>query len=142
MFQLDRFAIDRNAIIRIGDFPSFTPLPELARALDTTPQPLGALGLALGSSIGAWIEYLLLKRRVSDNFHVKKDPNLERRFFLLPGMVAAILAGSISFFLFDYNAYLVAPIALLSSGIVYTFATSLLGSKAAKEFLRTIRVHQ
>ena len=59
MFQLDRFAIDRNTIIRIGDFPSFTPLPELARALDTSPQPLGALGLALGSSVGAWMEYLL-----------------------------------------------------------------------------------
>ena len=142
MFQLDRFAIDRNTIIRIGDFPSFTPLPELARALDTSPQPLGALGLALGSSVGAWMEYLLLKRRVSDNFHVKKDSHLVRRYFLVPGMVAAILAGSISFFLFDYNAYLVAPIALLSSGIIYTFASSLLGSKAAKEFLQTIRVRQ
>ena len=57
MFQLDRFAIDRNTIIRIGDFPSFTPLPELARALDTSPQPLGALGLALGSSVGACLLY-------------------------------------------------------------------------------------
>jgi hypothetical protein len=57
-------------------------------------------------------------------------------------MVAAILAGGISFFLFDYNAYLVAPIALLSSGIIYTLISSLLGSKAAKEFLQTIRVYQ
>ena len=80
MFQLDRIAIDGNAIIKIGDFPSFSPLPEFARALDTTPQPLGALGLALGSSIGAWIEYFILKRRVSDNFHINRDPHSVRRF--------------------------------------------------------------
>jgi len=140
MFQLDRVAIDGDTIIRIGNFPSFSPLPEFARALDTTPQPLGALGLALGSSLGAWIEYFLLKRRVSDNFHIKKDPHLVRRFFLVPGLISAILAGTISFCLFDYNAYLVAPIALLSSGILYTFISSLFGSKAAKEFLQTIRV--
>jgi len=140
MFQLDRVAIDGDTIIRIGNFPSFSPLPEFARALDTTPQPLGALGLALGSSLGAWTEYFLLKRRVSDNFHIKKDPHLVRRFFLVPGLISAILAGTISFCLFDYNAYLVAPIALLSSGILYTFISSLFGSKAAKEFLQTIRV--
>ncbi|MED5445396.1 MAG: murein biosynthesis integral membrane protein MurJ, partial [Actinomycetota bacterium] len=96
MFQLDRVAIDGNSIIRIGDFPSFSPLPEFARALDTTPQPLGALGLALGSSLGAWIEYFLLKRRVSGHFHIKRDPHLVRRFFLVPGLISAILAGTIS----------------------------------------------
>ena len=141
MFQLDRFAIDRNTIIKIGDFPSFSPLPEVARALDTTPQPLGALGLALGSSVAAWFEYILLKRRVSKKFSIENNSHLVRKFFLVPGMFSAILAGTISYFLFDYNAYLVAPIALLASGIVYTFTSSLSGSKAAKEFLQAIRVY-
>ena len=142
MFQLDRVAIDGNSIMRIGDFPSFSPLPEFARALDTTPQPLGALGLALGSSLGAWIEYFLLKRRVSDHFHIKRDPHLVRRFFLVPGLISAILAGTISLLLFDQNAYFVAPVTLVSSGIVYTFISALFGSKAAKEFLQTVRVRQ
>ena len=142
MFQLDRVAIDGSDIIKIGNFPSFSPLPEFARALDTTPQPLGALGLALGSSLGAWIEYFLLRRRVSDNFQIKKNPHLVRRFFLVPGFISAILAGTISLLLFDYNAYLVAPIALLSSGIVYTLIAALFGSKAAIEFLQTVRVRQ
>ena len=142
MFQLDRVAIDGNSIIRIGDFPSFSPLPEFARALDTTPQPLGALGLALGSSLAAWIEYFLLKRRVSDHFHIKRDPHLVRRFFLVPGLISAILAGTISLLLFDQNAYFVAPVTLVSSGIVYTFISALFGSKAAKEFLQTVRVRQ
>ena len=142
MFQLDRVAIDGNSIRRIGDFPSFSPLPEFARALDTTPQPLGALGLALGSSLGAWIEYFLLKRRVSDHFHIKRDPHLVRRFFLVPGLISAIIAGTISLLLFDQNAYFVAPVTLVSSGIVYTFISALFGSKAAKEFLQTVRVRQ
>ena len=142
MFQLDRVAIDGNSIIRIGDFPSFSPLPEFARALDTTPQPLGALGLALGSSLGAWIEYFLLKRRVSEHFHIKRDPHLVRRYFLVPGLISAILAGTISLLLFDQNAYFVAPVTLVSSGIVYTFVSALFGSKAAKEFLQTVRARQ
>ena len=142
MFQLDRVAIDGNSIIRIGDFPSFSPLPEFARALDTSPQPLGALGLALGSSLGAWIEYFLLKRRVSEHFHIKRDPHLVRRYFLVPGLISAILAGTISLLLFDQNAYFVAPVTLVSSGIVYTFVSALFGSKAAKEFLQTVRARQ
>ncbi len=142
MFQLDRVAIDGNSIIRIGDFPSFSPLSEFARALDTSPQPLGALGLALGSSLGAWIEYFLLKRRVSEHFHIKRDPHLVRRYFLVPGLISAILAGTISLLLFDQNAYFVAPVTLVSSGIVYTFVSALFGSKAAKEFLQTVRVRQ
>ena len=140
MFQLDRFAIDDNSIVRIGDFPSFSPLPELARALDTTPQPLGALGLALGSSVAAWAEYFLLRKRVAERFQIKIDSNLLKKFFLLPGIISAILAGTISFLLYDYDAYLVAPIALLISGIVYTLSSSYFGSEAAKEFLKTIRV--
>ena len=142
MFQLDRVAIDGNSIIRIGDFPSFSPLSEFARALDTSPQPLGALGLALGSSLGAWIEYFLLKRRVSEHFHIKRDPHLVRRYFLVPGLISAILAGTISLLLFDQNAYFVAPVTLVSSGIVYTFVSALFGSKAAKEFLQTVRARQ
>ena len=140
MFQLDRFAIDDNSIVRIGDFPSFSPLPELARALDTTPQPLGALGLALGSSVAAWAEYFLLRKRVAERFKIKRDSHLLKKFFLLPGIISAILAGTISFLLYDYDAYLVAPIALLISGIVYTLSSSYFGSEAAKEFLKTIRV--
>ena len=140
MFQLDRFAIDDNSIVRIGDFPSFSPLPELARALDTTPQPLGALGLALGSSVAAWAEYFLLRKRVAERFQIKRDSHLLKKFFLLPGIISAILAGTISFLLYDYDAYLVAPIALLISGIVYTLSSSYFGSEAAKEFLKTIRV--
>tara|TARA_X000000368_G_scaffold221482_1_gene174826 strand:+ start:5947 stop:7554 length:1608 start_codon:yes stop_codon:yes gene_type:complete len=140
MFQLDRFAIDDNSIVRIGDFPSFSPLPELARALDTTPQPLGALGLALGSSVAAWAEYFLLRKRVAERFQIKRDSHLLKKFFLLPGIISAILAGTISFLLYDYDAYLVAPIALFISGIVYTLSSSYFGSEAAKEFLKTIRV--
>ena len=140
MFQLDRFAIDDNSIVRIGDFPSFSPLPELARALDTTPQPLGALGLALGSSVAAWAEYFLLRKRVAERFQIKIDSHLLKKFFLLPGIISAILAGTISFLLYDYDAYLVAPIALFISGIVYTLSSSYFGSEAAKEFLKTIRV--
>ena len=83
-----------------------------------------------------------MKRRVSDHFHIKRDPHLVRRFFLVPGLISAILAGTISLLLFDQNAYFVAPVALVSSGIVYTFISALFGSKAAKEFLQTVRVRQ
>ena len=64
MFQFDRVAIDNDSFVQVGDIPSFSPLSEVARSLDTAPQPLGALGLALGSSIAAWVEYFLLRKKV------------------------------------------------------------------------------
>jgi|TARA_B100001094_G_scaffold213052_1_gene207028 putative peptidoglycan lipid II flippase len=140
MFQLERLAIDNDTVITIGDLPSFSPLPELARSSDTSPQPLGALGLAIGSSIAAWFEYFLLRKRVTKTTQITTRSFLICRFFLLPGFISAIVAGSISFFLFDYNAYFVAPLALLSGGITYTFGASILGSDAAKEFLKTMHI--
>ena len=98
------------------------------------------MGLALGSSVAAWAEYFLLRKRVAERFQIKRDSHLLKKFFLLPGIISAILAGTISFLLYDYDAYLVAPIALLISGIVYTLSSSYFGSEAAKEFLKTIRV--
>jgi putative peptidoglycan lipid II flippase len=140
MFQLDRLAIDNDTIVTIGDLPSFSPLPELARSLDTAPQPLGALGLAIGSSIAAWFEYFLLRKRIGKTIKIETRSFRMCKFFLLPGFISAIVAGSISFLLFDYNAFFVAPLALFSGGVIYTFGASILGSKAAKEFLQTISI--
>jgi hypothetical protein len=108
--------------------------------LDTAPQPLGALGLAIGSSIAAWFEYFLLRKRIGKTIKIETRSFRMCKFFLLPGFISAIVAGSISFLLFDYNAFFVAPLALFSGGVIYTFGASILGSKAAKEFLQTISI--
>ena len=62
MFQFDRFAIDVDEIVRIGDLPHFQPLPRIYSLRDMGPQALGAVGLALGSACGSWIEYSRLKK--------------------------------------------------------------------------------
>ncbi len=140
MFQFDRVAIDNDRFVQVGDIPSFSPLSEIARSLDTAPQALGALGLALGSSIAAWVEYFLLRKKVERAQELESTQRSNRKFFLLPAIVSALAGGSISFLMSDMNAYFVAPLALLISGAIYLYGSLTMGSGATKEFLKVIRL--
>ncbi len=64
MLQLDRVGVSPGGLALMESIPAFSPLPAAVR--DTTPDlpRLGALGLALGAAVGAWLEYLLLRRAV------------------------------------------------------------------------------
>ena len=52
MFPLDRFVIGPDGIVSPDGGIGFGPLDELTRALDG-PVRLGAVGLAIGSAVGA-----------------------------------------------------------------------------------------
>lgn len=66
MFQLDRVVLDGSGLTgldAVGDLPApLRPLSESARS-DAGGLRLGAMGLALGSAAGAWLELALLRRR-------------------------------------------------------------------------------
>ncbi len=64
MFQLDRLVLLDGAVTGWLDLPAaFGPLPADLR-VGGLPLRLGAVGLALGSALGAWFELHLLRRRV------------------------------------------------------------------------------
>lgn len=64
MLQLDRFAVSADGIRLLGDLPALTPLPGSERAEGPDLLRLGAVGLALAGGVGAWVEYVVLRRAV------------------------------------------------------------------------------
>jgi putative peptidoglycan lipid II flippase len=73
MLQFDWLFLDSGTrIVEFGDFPhwpAWERVPELRRVAPeegpTPPPHLGAVGLGLGSSIGSWVEWVLLRRRLA-----------------------------------------------------------------------------
>jgi putative peptidoglycan lipid II flippase len=61
MLVLDAYRADAGGLVRVSDPGVLDPA---ARAATVSLHRLGAAGLALGASIGAWIEWLLLRRAV------------------------------------------------------------------------------
>lgn len=141
MFQFDQlFVYDGNLTgWATMTFPVLEPLPAFVRDDDSLPLRAGAVGLALGASAGAWVEYLLLRSRV--------QLALSRRQ-LAAGRVAPLLAGSV------VSAVVVVGTRLASSGlpllvesvivaaggtISYLGTTYALGATPARHLVATLR---
>jgi putative peptidoglycan lipid II flippase len=69
------------------------PLDQIAISAGGESRRLGAVGLALGASLGAWLEYFLLRRRLANVIgHYSPNRGLVRAVTLAGG--AAVLAGA------------------------------------------------
>lgn len=92
MLQLDRVGVSGAGVTLLGDLPAFSPLPAAVR--DATPDlpRLGALGLALGAALGAWLEYGLLRRAVRRRVGPTRLAGGHVRGMLL-AVVAAVACG-------------------------------------------------
>jgi len=67
MLQLDWLTIEATSIIEFGSFPHWPPweqVPESRRVLQGAPPHLGVVGIGLGSSLAAWVEWVLLRMRL------------------------------------------------------------------------------
>ena len=68
MFQLDRVVLEPGSseVTVDGDLPApLSPLPAEVRQDESAPLRLGAVGLTVGASVGAWLELALLKRALA-----------------------------------------------------------------------------
>ena len=140
MFQFDRFAIDNDHLVKLGSIPSLVPLSELVRSLDASPQRLGAVGLALGSAFGAWIEYYLLRKRVKSQLNLRMSQSRNLRHFTIPAITAGVVAAAIAYWMNNSTPYLSAPLALALSGGVYLCGAIILGSETARQFIQALRL--
>lgn len=85
MFPLDRVLVGPDGLLGLGDVLSFGPLDADLRQI-SGPVRLGAVGLAIGSAIGAWVELTLLSALVRRNVPGLEDP---RRSLRGPAVAAA-----------------------------------------------------
>jgi len=91
MFQFDQIMIVGDSIIGFGDLSlRLSPIPDSVRLNNELPARLGAVGLAIGASCGAWFEFFQLrkialikskrKRLTSSNLHRYITPSLIASF--------------------------------------------------------------
>ncbi|HEX2028943.1 MAG TPA: lipid II flippase MurJ, partial [Nitriliruptorales bacterium] len=126
MLQLDRVALTSAGFELRGALPAFTPLPQSVR---TTPDALhlGAVGLAVAAGASSWIEFALLRRRLSRV--------IGRRVGAGGGHLgsivgAAALAGLVAvgtrWLVAGSGTLLAGPLALVVTGLAYVAAAYLL----------------
>ncbi len=140
MLQLDRFGVVGQQIDKLGDLPAFGLLPESVRSDPTGPQRLGAVGLAVGSAIAAWVEYTLLRRRVRrglQSTRAYRDPAVS---LLVAAAPAAAVAGLGSWLVDGIPPLVGAPAVVGLSGAVYVGVAYWRGSPSASDLLRSARV--
>jgi putative peptidoglycan lipid II flippase len=120
MFWLDRFSV--SALFG-------GPLP--GRELF-----LGAVGLAVGSVAGAWLELSLLRRALSARLPEVSIPWRSGSGFLLMAVACALPAGVLWKFLPHLHVALTALVVVGSYAGVYLWTTHLLGVSEARAWLR------
>ena len=85
MFPLDRVIVGPDGLVGLGGLGALGPLDAEVRSLGDTVH-LGAVGLAMGSAVGAWVELTLLSSLVRRRLPGLGDP---RTSLLAPALAAA-----------------------------------------------------
>lgn len=88
---------------------------------------LGAAGLALGSSVGAWIELLLLRRSLRGYIGDHGPPPATVLRLLLAALSAALVGVLVQVLTPELHPVVVALETLVPFGVVYLLATSWMG---------------
>jgi hypothetical protein len=125
MFQLDRVAVDGPHLQVIGDLPApFEPLPEVTRSAADGALRLGAVGIAAGSGLTAWLEFELLRRRLAGLAGMAGRVRMgggQLGRTLLAGVAAAVVAAGMRRLVLDLDLHPIptAVLGLAPAGAVY-----------------------
>jgi putative peptidoglycan lipid II flippase len=138
MFQFDRIAVIGSDLLSVGDLPAFGPVSSEARSSGDFAR-LGAVGLAVGSMLGAWIELSMLQARLRR--HIGHAAPFRRALTrLLPATAAAtvtmIVLGAI---VWSAPALLATVAAVGTAGVVFLIVANRAGNIAARSLLRPLR---
>lgn len=138
MFPLDRLTISSGEIVSVANGDWFGPLAAGVRSGSPDPH-LGAVGLALGSAIAAWVELGYLVRRVRSRI-----PDLSGPATVLGPLVPAIAASMATAILLRLGTSELpdvagAPISVGGAFLIYVFVAAKTNIAAAREFLSGFR---
>ncbi len=135
MFPLDRVIVGPDGLLGAADAlgPAWA-LPAAERELGDAVR-LGAVGLALGSALGSWVELLLLSRRV-------RGPAAVLAAVAGPALAAALAFGAaaaVKLAVSGWPVLLSAPLVAASAVAVYGLAAHRSGLDEARMLLRPAR---
>ena len=139
MFPLDQLSIVDGSLVGGNHlFDSWGPLSASVRLADGFPH-LGAVGLAIGSTVGAWVELVLLSRQVQLAF----DGFPRSRSVLVPLLPAAVSTGLVCvivrLLVDDLPVHVAVSLALLAAAITYLWAGVRFGAKEAESAVKSVR---
>ena len=138
MFPLDRVTVHAGDLLTIGDHGWFGPLGQGIRSGSPDPH-LGAVGLALGSAIAAWIELLLLARRTRGALGVTSGPSSVMGPLVSPVAAAVVAAVTVHWLTNSLPDVATAPISLVTAGTVYVTVAAAIGVSEAHDLLDALR---
>lgn len=120
MFQLDRIGVVGSQLDQAGSLPAFSPVDGAVRGQEGLVR-LGAVGLALGASVAAWLELALLRRRLRPTYG-SLGLGAAVRPLLLPAVFAAAIAGTLTVALGSLPSVITMLIAVGAAGLGYLAA--------------------
>jgi putative peptidoglycan lipid II flippase len=137
MLVLDGLALVDGAVVRVAGIGL---ADAAARSAPDTLLRLGAVGLALGASLGAWIELALLRRRLVASLGGPLGSGRHLRPVLAAAAIAlpAGIVGERAVDLLVVPALLAAPVALAPPALVYLVAAHRLGVPEAGAIVRRL----
>ncbi len=146
MFTFDRVAVDMSdpgfgsiAVVEGASLPAITPVDAELRDADPNQLRLGAVGLGVGSTFAAWLEYLLLCRAVDRRFGTAPrlgGGTLPR--LLLAGGAATAVALVLRSLLAGRISLVVLLVAGVASAATYLGVAAGLGLHEPRELLDAI----
>ncbi|WP_419848246.1 murein biosynthesis integral membrane protein MurJ [Candidatus Poriferisocius sp.] len=131
MFSFDSYAVINGSVERLGDFKVLSPLSDAERADGAVR--LGAVGLALGSTVAAWLEYGILRHRVRYLLRRRRPVRGPTGRLAVAALSAAVLGGVLAWGLEPLPLLVAAPVALLVTGGIYVVLGRGSGVAAAEE---------
>jgi putative peptidoglycan lipid II flippase len=141
MFQLDRFVVVPGGIELIESLPAFGPLEEGLRdaADDQRLEHLGASGLALAAAIGSWVEYWLLRRKVTSDIGPTSIGGGRLRRLTVPVVVTLLATLVARFVLGGLHPLLGGTLAVAFAGMAYLAAARAVGLQEVQDVGRLVR---
>jgi putative peptidoglycan lipid II flippase len=118
MYQFERLVVTAGSVTGFGDLPA--PLVPLSQAIrDSGTLRLGAAGLALAASVGAWVEVYLLQRKARQHLGRPVRVAHQQSRFLLAGLAAAAVMFLAMLLTGSLPGLLRAPLVLGPGGLAY-----------------------
>ena len=138
MLQFDRIGTLDGSWYQTGNVPSFTT--EAATTIAGIElRHLGAVGLGLGSMLGAWVELGMLRRLI--NRHLTRSVSYRKTIYrLLPAALISGVAGALlSFATLRLPGLAAAPLVCGPVVAIFVLMAGKSGSPQAQDLLRPIR---
>jgi putative peptidoglycan lipid II flippase len=140
MLPLDLVQIDpAGGLQLLGDLGDVGIADEAQRGASENQLRLGAVGLALGAGVGAWLEFFLLRRVVGRRFGVVRLGGGQLARTLVACVPLAVVGTLLRPVVADLPGLVGGPIALIGAGTAYLVTALALGLPEAGQFARQVR---